>query len=464
MIKKYNEYIGQPINESRIKSMDLPSQIENILSDNDIKNLDEIKYDGKDLLSQSIVKRLQDKDIILIENKSSKDFIILIPKTQRIDIHSYIDGKLENDSGKINVVYSDLILLVNRMYSKEITNIPEHNNTLNNFNPKYNKLTFYAKKITTKDSSFNYVQVKIDNNVCDRVKKLVLGMGFDERSNLREKISFLSDPLKWKLSTSDPKVLLTVQNKVSSIILLDYLAEIKENFNPTTSGFLFESFFAGLIDGHVVDDNSKIDVYLPGKGPYSSKNYQLKLFNESTIYDLNRKKKDGVTVLQSIIDGMPIGQKNFLFIGLKSDNKIETYLVPFNEEFEELMENEGYDQAKLTPGLLKRFKSTKAYSRNMGEDIFQNRTIEYLGTLKFGDFTNKINEIKKDLGDSLKDVWQSIKQLHDDVEGLVTGVSSKKRKLKDPKKQTMENNRAIKQSKKVDTKIRKLFKTITKID
>jgi hypothetical protein len=447
MIKKYVDFI----NESKIKNLNFPNEIVSLLPD--IKLLNEIKYiPKKELISQKVISIINNKQLILIENKIQNQYLLLLPKTQNVKVY-YFDGNLHEEFLKNSQTNQDLTLLFSRMYEKDVVNMPNTTNFINTFNPNYNILTVYTTK--TKDQNierFDYVQVKIDKHVSEKVDKLVYGMGFNERSNLRAKISFLSDPLKWKNSPLDPNTLLTVQNKISAIILLDYLAEIKENFNPTTSGFLFESFFAGIIGGHVVDDNTKVDVYLPGKGPYRSKNYQLKLFDEKTLYDLN-KKSGGKTALQNIINGMPIGQQNFIFIGLKRENEIETYLIPLNEEFEELIEREGFDQPKITPSLLRKFKKHKAYHVGV-EDIFQTRTIEYLGTLKFGDFTSKINSVKKDLGDSLKETWESIKKLHDEVEGMVTGVSSKRRKLKD-------KTRALKQSKIVDTKINNLYNIIS---
>jgi len=118
------------------------------------------------------------------------------------------------------------------------------------------------------------------------------------------------------------------------------------------------------------------------------------------------------------------------------------------------MEDEGFlpNQPKLTPTFLRSFKTKKAFSSNI-TDNFQERGIEYLGTLRFGNFTNKINSVKKDLGDSLKDVWESVKALHDEIDTLVTGISAKKRKISD-------KTRVLKQSKKVDSKVKKLYKTI----
>jgi hypothetical protein len=59
------------------------------------------------------------------------------------------------------------------------------------------------------------------------------------------------------------------------IMLLHYLNEIKDFFNPSAAGFLFESFIAGLIPkSFVADDNGIADIVAEGR------KYQIKLYKE----------------------------------------------------------------------------------------------------------------------------------------------------------------------------------------
>lgn len=87
-----------------------------------------------------------------------------------------------------------------------------------------------------------------------------------------------------------------------------YLEEIKEKFNATSGGFLFESFITGLLNGKVPDYNSKVDIVgHDGKTTYQVKlvdwmsdNGNIRLFRDpKTKYTLdhvvtwqNRNKKE----------------------------------------------------------------------------------------------------------------------------------------------------------------------------
>ena len=52
----------------------------------------------------------------------------------------------------------------------------------------------------------------------------------------------------------------SIQTKLSIVTLLQYLKELKNNFNASTSGFLLECFLASLIGAKVKGDYSKFDL------------------------------------------------------------------------------------------------------------------------------------------------------------------------------------------------------------
>ena len=57
---------------------------------------------------------------------------------------------------------------------------------------------------------------------------------------------------------NDNKV--SVQSKISIITILQYLKEIRNHFNPSSSGFLLEGFLATLIHGEIIKGNRPADI------------------------------------------------------------------------------------------------------------------------------------------------------------------------------------------------------------
>ena len=95
----------------------------------------------------------------------------------------------------------------------------------------------------------------------------------------------------------------TIQAEMSVIILLHYINEIKDFFTPSSSGFLFESFIAGLIpNARVKEDNTAADIIV--KEGNNTIKYQIKLISADTKYvDLVKEeewtKVEGKKVLVS---------------------------------------------------------------------------------------------------------------------------------------------------------------------
>lgn len=119
-----------------------------------------------------------------------------------------------------------------------------------------------------KFESFEYpkgwVNVKIDNDIMLRMSRYVPAldrlMSKLEKSaykfDLHQKIEVLS-----QIDTYLNNEKITIQEKISVITLLQYLNEIVNNFNASSSGFLFEYYLATLIHGNI--NNKGNDAYGP---------------------------------------------------------------------------------------------------------------------------------------------------------------------------------------------------------
>ena len=99
-----------------------------------------------------------------------------------------------------------------------------------------------------------WVNIKIDDQLFIRMDRYVNTLddlvGNENIYDLYKKIEVLSNIDKY---INDNKV--SVQSKISIITILQYLKEIKNYFNPSSSGFLLEGFLATLIHGKIIKGN-----------------------------------------------------------------------------------------------------------------------------------------------------------------------------------------------------------------
>ena len=121
----------------------------------------------------------------------------------------------------------------------------------------------YLKKFEAVDDSINrlsgWVNIKIDEQLFIRVAKYVEALDTllehqRYRYDLYKKLEILSK-VDEKLNSS-----VDIQTKISVITLLQYINEIKGQFNPSSAGFLLEGFLAALIHGKKVKGNKAADI------------------------------------------------------------------------------------------------------------------------------------------------------------------------------------------------------------
>lgn len=253
------------------------------------------------------------------------------------------------------------------------------------------------KLLKEEDATFEgWVNVKIDDQVKDRVETLMHGLGFGD-GNLEEKLDFLSNPLSFDFGDSLGE---TIRSKISAVIILQYLNEIKNRFHPASSGFLFESFMAGLLGGRVETGNRAIDVF-----DDEEYGYQLKFYADSDGKQLKALpyKEDE--------DGNPLVElPHWIIVGLKSGGgDISIYIMDYFDFYEKLRPNK--------EGVL---------YMNIGDFKREGELIGYLRLSEIEQLSRQINE---NLMSSVTSLWENISQLHFNVESMLTGVDNSGNKV-----------------------------------
>jgi hypothetical protein len=104
-----------------------------------------------------------------------------------------------------------------------------------------------------------WINIKIDDQLFIRMDRYVNTLdkivGNTNKYDLFKKIEVLSNIDNY---IKDNKV--SVQSKISIITILQYLKEIRNHFNPSSSGFLLEGFLATLIHGKIIKGNRPADI------------------------------------------------------------------------------------------------------------------------------------------------------------------------------------------------------------
>jgi hypothetical protein len=178
---------------------------------------------------------------------------------------------------------------------------------------------------------------------------------------------------------------------MSIVMILHYLKEIKEFFDPSSSGFLFESFIAGFFpDAIVIANNSSVDVIVEKKA------YQLKLIDNYGSCDIKENNN-------SLLD--------YYIIGLKYADKIDVYVLEGNENSNQFVGDFLTDARKLSTSKLKK------------------RGISY--TLELLNLDSKINDIGEGLKESLNTLYENLSQFQYNVETILTGVDERGKLLDD---------------------------------
>jgi hypothetical protein len=248
-----------------------------------------------------------------------------------------------------------------------------------------------------------WVNVKIDMEIVKRVKRYAKPLGTNTKGH-QSFLDKLSEFEKFSRQKRDEKYISrlkrgTIQKEMSCILLLHYINEVKDFFNPSQSGFLFESFIAGLIpDSRIKEDNSPVDIKT------SHDRYQLKLVDWKTDY------------IEITMDN-DLARSRYLeyyMIALKYIDRIELLIVD-GVELERRIDNRTIGDL-ITPG--KRFK-VKSLSSLSDDAILKKFVIELT------DIEGRIKNLGENLKKNLDELYLELSKFQYNVETIITGVNEK---------------------------------------
>ena len=248
-----------------------------------------------------------------------------------------------------------------------------------------------------------WVNVKIDMEIVKRVKRYAKSLGTNTKGH-QSFLDKLSEFEKFSSQKREEKYISrlkrgTIQKEMSCILLLHYINEVKDFFNPSQSGFLFESFIAGLIpDSRIKEDNSPVDIKT------SHDRYQLKLVDWKTDY------------IEITMDN-DLARSRYLeyyMIALKYIDRIELLIVD-GVELERRIDNRTIGDL-ITPG--KRFK-VKSLSSLSDDAILKKFVIELT------DIEGRIKNLGENLKKNLDELYLELSKFQYNVETIITGVNEK---------------------------------------
>lgn len=241
-----------------------------------------------------------------------------------------------------------------------------------------------------------WVNVKIDAEVQKRVKRYANKFGSNDKGvdSFVERLQNLDKVSKGLTKAKrNPE---TIQKELSTIMLLHYINEIKDFFNPSTSGFLFESFMSGLIpNAKVIDDNSSTDAIADGK------RYQFKFYNPTYEY------------IEVVKKGNPY-LEHYYVIAIKYPDKIVIYLLSNNPE------RVPNSRSRLKVNDIHLF-SVESGVKMKALQEFDNKN--YVFTLYLNDLDSKIDKIVEGLKEILSNLYNQLSQFQYNVETILSGVN-----------------------------------------
>jgi hypothetical protein len=287
-----------------------------------------------------------------------------------------------------------------------------------------NKLTKILKiKYWKKDYDYSsllpivgtgWVNVKIDMEIVKRVRRYSTGLGNNRPGfdNFLFKISEFEELSKAKREQKYIKRIKKnkIQREMSVIVLLHHLNEIKDFFTPSQSGFLFESFIAGLIpNAKVNDDNSSADVVA------GNDHYQIKLYKESS----------GITVTQDngrLLDYYIIGIKHIDRIEIITINSrdIQNDIIIAQEEKKIITKGGGVIDEET--GIIIR-KAIPCFSlTNLRKEAkqTQNNTVKIFN-IDLNNIEERILNLGEDLKMAIEYLYDEISSFQYNIEALITG-------------------------------------------
>lgn len=271
----------------------------------------------------------------------------------------------------------------------------------------------------------SWVNVKIDSDLPLRISRYARALDeYVNSKDLNSKLDILSSPDSAKYGS---------QCKLAIVVLLQYLKEVKSNFDPSSSGYLFENFIAGLLHAKKAGGYTSHD-FIEEDGTKC----QIKFYREKT---------------PNII----VNHKNLVdkyIIGLKSETKADIWIIDKNGQFKiedylilEEDENEFITKAMIDITKLRNLRNTSILESDKPY------------TLKFDNVEKIIESVSEGLSKMIEALYDNISELNYNIETIITGVNKEKQivSLDDMDKYY---NDSMKNMKEIDKEIRDVKRTI----
>lgn len=256
-----------------------------------------------------------------------------------------------------------------------------------------------------------WVNIKVDMEIVKRVRRYSSDIGTQTTEGHQNFLSKLKEfeeisAIGRKVSVKKIEALSRrrVQKEMSVIILLHYINEIKDFFTPSSSGFLFESFLAGLIpDARVNDNNTAADLIADG---YT---YQVKFLSESA------SSVEVVLDTKIDINTKEIKSENYLsyyIVSIKFIDKIEVYIIDATTSvtgivgpIDKVLTDKGdFSMSKVRLNANKKDSVVKKY------------------TIDLKDIEGRIENLGRDLKKNLDTLYLEISDFQYNVETIISGI------------------------------------------
>ena len=218
-----------------------------------------------------------------------------------------------------------------------------------------------------------------------RIERFTKSFGLG-KGKLPEKLDMISNP---------PNNIVRLQEAMASIIILEHIKELRDNFNAATSGFLFEEVIAGLLPGEttggVKTDFNKTDVI-----GYDGTKYQIKLYAGTGYVKVNYWKPDDKKVIKN--PDLMKENPDFIIFAMKQGNVIEIFQISFVE----------YKEYTLKSGLS--LSAMKSIS-------------DPIGTFDTSKIDQTVKELLEETYESFSNLFKTVSDFEANLEGMITGVT-----------------------------------------
>ena len=304
-----------------------------------------------------------------------------------------------------------------------------------------------------------WVNIKVDLEVVKRVRRYARTLGTNTRGH-KSFIDKLEEFQKFSSLKRDDVYIKRlkrgrIQKEMSCILLLRYIDEIKDFFNPSQSGFLLESFISGLIpNARTKEDNSPVDIKTP------TDRYQLKFVDFKTEYIDIVRDLDGTLL-------------DYYILAIKYVDKIEILVVNGTEISKRIESGSivnfvtsGLKRPKPDPDK----KKVEPVVREVGTQRFIMKNLNLISdeTIldRFSiDLTNIDGRISN-LGDSLKQnldgLYKELSEFQYNVETITTGITEDGKVVKEQSEFDVFHLKAERNISNIGVKLKDLVSDINK--